>query len=66
MKKIKYLCPHCESENVIQDAIAYWDFEDQEWKMSDFYSHPLTCGDCGSEFREPDQIEIETGEPSHA
>ena len=65
MKKYKVVCKHCGSENITHDGWAYWDFDTQQWVLDGLYPKQIFCRDCEGD-TSIDEIETETGEPSHA
>lgn len=61
MKKLTYICPHCQSSNVTMDAAVYWNVEDQVWDTSGDRDGPVVCCDCGFE-----DYELSAFEKEHA
>jgi hypothetical protein len=43
--KIKVICSHCKSDNVLRDAWAEWDIDKQEWVLHATYDETF-CEDC--------------------
>jgi predicted nucleic-acid-binding Zn-ribbon protein len=41
-----YRCPRCGSRDVLSDAAAQWNVEQQCWEIRDTYDC-TTCQDCG-------------------
>ena len=41
----KPICAYCGSTNVVKDAWAEWDIENQEWQLQDTYddAYCITC-----------------------
>ena len=60
MPKIKIVCAHCGSENVMRDAWAEWDIAKQEWVLQNVFDQGF-CADCDSE-ESLDEIEIGEGQ----
>ena len=52
MSKIKKVCHDCGSEDVHRDAWAEWDFETQEWVLSDVYDDAY-CNTCETDTKLP-------------
>lgn len=44
----RMICIHCKGENVLLDAWASWDIENQEWVLESVYDH-AHCHDCEGE-----------------
>lgn len=42
---VNYICPECGSDDLCFDSTARWDFERQEFLMSDV-QEGVDCGDC--------------------
>jgi hypothetical protein len=62
MKKFKMICRACGSENVLRDAFASWDYDNQRWALHNAFDHAI-CEDCEG----PTSIdEIETEENHNA
>lgn len=57
MKKVKLLCPKCNSEDVLCDAYAKWCVETQDWVLSSVHDN-IICSDCGNEVT-PKEEEID-------
>ena len=49
MKKERPICKHCGSENLIFDACARWNTEQQQYDLIDTYDNRPMCQDCGNE-----------------
>lgn len=60
--KITFRCPRCESSQVVRDAYAEWDDDAQEWVLQSTYDS-FACNECGADFREPDEIELDDETP---
>jgi hypothetical protein len=45
---VKKVCAHCGSENVMVDAWAVWDFENQLWDLGTMFDD-AHCDECGGE-----------------
>ena len=45
MKTPKYLCPHCGSEDIVADASAIWDQEQEKWILDMIFEtgYCLSC-----------------------
>jgi hypothetical protein len=56
-KKIRIVCRDCRSEDVVRDAWAEWDVEDQRWVLRDTYDHAY-CNTCGDETK-LEEVEID-------
>ena len=41
----KPFCAYCGSDNVVRDAWAEWDIENQEWELQDVYDDAY-CFEC--------------------
>lgn len=50
MTKVRMVCRTCGSENVLRDAFAEWDVENQSWVLQNVFDD-ATCDDCGKETR---------------
>ncbi len=48
MKKYRLKCKVCGSTNIIKDAWAEWDEENQKWILSSVYDH-VYCTNCEGE-----------------
>lgn len=59
MTKIKMICSHCKSEDVVKDAWASWNKETQEWELSQTFDANF-CNNC-EESRSIDEIPIHQG-----
>ena len=51
-------CDRCGSPNVSADAAARWDYEKQDWTITNVFDKGHSCDDCGDECR----IEWEEGD----
>lgn len=47
-KKVKIVCRDCGSEDVVRDAWAEWDVENQEWVLQDYFDAAY-CNNCEGE-----------------
>lgn len=45
MTKINIVCESCGSANVVRDAYAEWDTEDQTWVLGSVYDDAF-CNEC--------------------
>ncbi len=45
MARVKMVCAHCGSRNVVRDAWAEWDFENQCWELAAVFD-AAHCEDC--------------------
>lgn len=45
MTTLKPICHVCKSDNLIANATATWNFEEQEWVVQDIMSDAF-CTDC--------------------
>lgn len=50
-KKFKMVCSYCGSENVLSDAYAKWNVENQEWELDNTFDKGAFCEDCDGECR---------------
>ena len=57
-KKEYPVCDWCGSPNVSADAAARWDYEKQDWTVTNVFDKGHSCDDCGGECR----IEWEEGD----
>lgn len=48
MKKIKYVCKKCKSENIVKDAWAEWDTQNQYWTLRNVFD-AVWCDNCEGE-----------------
>lgn len=58
MSKYKYVCRHCQSENITQVCDARWDVDKQSWLVSDTWNN-YYCHDCDGDAR-VDKPELES------
>ena len=49
MAKVKKVCSHCGSENVVSDAYVSWNVETQEWDTVESVFDMEFCYDCEGE-----------------
>jgi hypothetical protein len=57
--KIDIVCDNCGSHEIVQDAIAVWSFEKQEYLL-DCVTGQWWCNDCGAEGdRGPKELKVE-------
>ena len=47
MAKLKICCADCGSESVVREAWAAWDFDRQDWILSNVFDD-VFCPDCES------------------
>lgn len=52
---LKQVCGSCGSEDVLCDAYASWDFQKQEWVLSNTFDKGAFCNKCDGECRIEDQ-----------
>lgn len=45
------VCRHCGSEDVLADAYAEWDVEEQKWVISNIFDKGAYCNSCDGESR---------------
>lgn len=57
MPKIKYICPDCGGENVLNDAYAEWDVKKQKWVLQNTFDE-FICDDCNAGEITPLEIEV--------
>jgi hypothetical protein len=50
-EKVKMVCSHCDSEDVIADAYAEWDVESQVWEIVETFEKGAYCNQCEDETR---------------
>lgn len=65
-RKVKMVCERCGSEEVLRDAWAEWDVDEQEWVLQNVFDHAVCeSEECnGTETCiEEVPIEIGFGEP---
>ena len=55
--KVQLHCPHCNSTNVVADAIASWSADDHDWELHSTYDNK-SCLDCEHEFHSATEVEI--------
>lgn len=46
--RVTKVCKHCGSDDVMLDANAEWDNENQEWVLRSTFDDPF-CGNCEGE-----------------
>lgn len=46
--RLKMICENCGSENVMHDAWAEWDFDNQQWTLGNVFDYAY-CTDCDGE-----------------
>ena len=51
-------CPYCESDQVLKDAHAQWDYTNQEWTLYEAYDNGY-CQECESDIS---AVELHTTE----
>jgi hypothetical protein len=49
MSKVRKVCKHCGSENVVSDAYVSWNVETQEWDTVESVFDMEFCYDCEGE-----------------
>ncbi len=47
-RRVKIVCSHCGSDQVVRDAWAIWNTENQHWELHSMYDH-TQCDICGKE-----------------
>ena len=47
-RPIKMICAKCGSDDVMHDAWAVWDIENQMWELGPTFDH-AHCGECDGE-----------------
>ena len=50
-KKIDYVCSHCGSNEVLCDAYAEWNVEEQKWELQNTFDKGAYCNQCDGEAR---------------
>jgi hypothetical protein len=50
-EKVKMVCAHCGSEDVVADAYAEWDVESQTWEITQTFDKGGYCSQCDGETR---------------
>jgi hypothetical protein len=45
MTKYKMICKHCQSDNITQVCDTRWNFDKQQWIVSDTWNN-FYCHDC--------------------
>lgn len=48
MTRIKMVCSHCGSDDVMRDAYAAWDTVNQDWMLCNVFDQAY-CNQCGGE-----------------
>lgn len=48
---ITFVCSECQSTNVLSDAYAAWNEDNQEWELSSTFDKGAYCEDCDGETR---------------
>lgn len=51
---VKYTCPHCGSDEILRDAFAIWDIDQQQWVLDSTYDD-FMCNGCGNSINSPDE-----------
>jgi predicted RNA-binding Zn-ribbon protein involved in translation (DUF1610 family) len=51
------ICPHCESEEIVVDALAYWSKVTGDWEVHSTYE-AFYCQACGEESKYTDFKEV--------
>jgi hypothetical protein len=49
--KVKMVCSHCGSEDVLCDAYAVWNTDNQEWEIGSLFDKGAYCNTCDGECR---------------
>lgn len=49
MSSKNMVCATCGSENILVDAYAAWDFDQQGWVLVDTFAKGAYCEDCDGE-----------------
>lgn len=72
MKKVKYVCRDCKSDNVSVDAFVDWNEETQAWDLIHAVYDYATCHDCGDSTKldevtldEIDQVRVSNQESNN-
>ena len=50
-KKVNMICENCESTDVVADAYATWNVEEQKWELISTYDKGSYCNSCDDECR---------------
>jgi hypothetical protein len=48
-EKVQPVCNRCGSADILADAYASWNFETQEWEISQAFDKGAFCPDCDGE-----------------
>lgn len=48
-EKTRPVCSYCGSADILQDAYAHWDEENQKWELQNVFDKGTICQDCGGE-----------------
>ena len=40
------VCSGCQSDDIVQHALAQWSNESQEWQLAATFDQPAYCNDC--------------------
>ena len=46
--KVKYQCPHCNSDEILRDAYASWNVDSQQWELENVFDYTI-CNQCERE-----------------
>ena len=49
--KVRMVCSHCASEEVVADAYAEWDVDSQGWEIAQTFDKGAYCARCDGETR---------------
>jgi len=49
--KVRMVCRYCESEDVLVDAYASWNYDLQKWELEQTYDKGAYCNSCHKETR---------------
>jgi hypothetical protein len=50
-EKVRMVCSHCGSEDVVADAYAEWDVDLQAWEIVQTFDKGAYCNQCDGETR---------------
>jgi hypothetical protein len=50
-QRVKMVCSHCGAEEVLADAYAQWDVEEQAWEIVETFDKGAYCSKCDAETR---------------
>lgn len=49
--RVKMVCSHCGSEDVVADAYAKWNVDSQAWQVAQTFDKGGYCSQCDGETR---------------